>query len=76
MARYGNLSRGSGIIAYEIGDNSITVEFEKGKVRNYLYTYASAGIDNIEQMKVLAIAGQGLNSFIDRVVRNHYAGKW
>jgi len=34
------------------------------------------GADSIiEQMKDLAIAGQGLNSFISKVVRKRYASK-
>jgi len=76
MARYRNLSGQSAVVSYEIGDDNIMVEFEKGKYRNYLYTYVSAGIDNIEQMKALAIAGHGLNSFIKTTVNILYAEKW
>lgn len=40
MERYKNLGRDSGVSAYEIGDDSITVQFSTGEV--YLYTYRSA----------------------------------
>ena len=73
MERYSNLGGDSGVVAYEIGNNSITVEFSDGK--RYLYTYQSAGSDNIEQMKALAAAGRGLNSFINTNVKKRYASK-
>lgn len=59
--------------AYEIGAESITVQFSSGAV--YLYTYKSAGSSNIEEIKSLPVAGQGLNSFIMRNVRNGYESK-
>lgn len=73
MERYRNRGGDSGIVAYEIGPDSITVMFSDGAV--YLYTYQSAGSANIERMKRLAIAGEGLNSFINRRVRKRYARK-
>ncbi|MBV6410687.1 MAG: hypothetical protein GAKPKEKM_01509 [Rhodocyclaceae bacterium] len=73
MDRYKNLDGDSGVVGYEIADTSITVGFRDGSI--YLYTYQSAGAENIERMKKLAIAGEGLNSFIIRVVRKGYASK-
>lgn len=73
MERYRNLGGDSGVVAYEIGDDSIKVQFNDGSL--YLYNYQSAGRDNIEHMKKLAIAGEGLNSFINRVVKKGYASK-
>jgi len=73
MERYKNLGGDSAVLAYEIGDNSIKVQFRDGSL--YLYNYQSAGANNIEHMKELAIAGQGLNSFINRIVRKGYASK-
>lgn len=73
MDRYKNLSGDSGVQAYEIGHDSITVEFNDGAV--YLYTNGSAGAQNIEEMKRLAIAGRGLNGFINKYVRKNYARK-
>jgi hypothetical protein len=73
MDHYKNLGGNSNVTAYEIGNESIAVQFGDGSV--YSYTYLSAGRDNIEHMKELAIAGQGLNSFINRVVKKLYASK-
>ena len=73
MESYRNLGGDSGVRAYEIGDDSIKVQFSDGSA--YLYNYQSAGRSNIEEMKVLAIAGRGLNSFIMRHVKKAYAAK-
>ena len=73
MERYKNLGRDSGVAAYEVGDDFIRVQFLDGSI--YLYTYASAGSHNIEQMKHLARNGQGLNAFINTTVRKAYARK-
>lgn len=73
MENYKNLGGDSNVAAYEIGSDSIKVQFRDGSL--YTYTYQSAGQSNIEQMKTLAIAGQGLNSFINRVVKKNYATK-
>ena len=73
MERYKNLSGISNVSTYEIGHESILVQFNDAAL--YLYTYQSAGTSNIEEMKALAVRGQGLNSFINRVVRKKYARK-
>jgi hypothetical protein len=73
MERYANRGGGSNVLAYEIEPSSIKVQFGDGSI--YLYTSQSAGAANLEQMKQLANAGQGLNSFIGRVVRKGYASK-
>ena len=73
MTRYENLDGKSGIVAYEYGVDYIRVEFKDGAI--YLYTYESADPDNIEKMKQLADNGQGLNSFINRIVSKKYAKK-
>ncbi len=74
MQRYKNLGGDSGIDAYEIAPGSITVRFSDGK--NYRYTDASAGADSVRRMQELADSGQGLNEFINRVVKKNYAEKW
>lgn len=71
MERYMNRGGDSGVAAYEIGDDSITVQFNDGAV--YLYTSQSAGVATLVEMQHLAMAGQGLNSYIRRVVRKGYA---
>ncbi len=73
MEEYKNLRGESGVTAYEIGDDFIKVQFHDGAI--YLYTYQSAGREAIERMKNLAIAGEGLSSFIGSVVKEGYASK-
>lgn len=73
MQRYLNLSRNSGISAFQIESNLIDVQFNDGSI--YRYTYASTGSYYIEQMKQLAASGRGLNSFIGRHVKKNYAAK-
>jgi hypothetical protein len=73
MERYANRGGDSNVVAYEIEPSSIKVQFGDGSI--YLYTSQSAGAANLEHMKHLANAGQGLNSFIGRVVRKGYASK-
>ena len=73
MEHYKNLGGDSGVTAYEIGDDSITVRFKDGAT--YLYNHASTGSGAIENMKALAVAGRGLNSFISKTVKKGYARK-
>lgn len=73
MQRYKNLSGESGVVAYEIGDNSITIKFRGGD--RYLYTQDSAGRAELAEMQRLARAGHGLSTFISQVIRNRYARK-
>jgi hypothetical protein len=72
MERYKNLGGNSNVVAYEIGEGEITVQFGDGSV--YLYTNQS-GAASINEMYRLARAGQGLNSYIGRVVKKGYARK-
>lgn len=73
MQRYANRSGESGVVAYQIDADSITVEFAGGDL--YLYTAASTGAANIAQMHSLAKSGQGLSTFISQHVRQNYARK-
>lgn len=73
MKRYKNIDGDSGISAYENDAESITVKFSDGNV--YQYTYRSAGVINVEEMKYLASRGRGLNSFINRNVKKGYEKK-
>lgn len=73
MERYRDIDGDSGVNAYEIGSDFIRVKFSTGAI--YLYTYASAGQINIDQMKILAQRGEGLNAFINTTVRKLYAQK-
>jgi hypothetical protein len=70
---YGSLTRDSGVVAYELGADFIRVQFRDHSV--YLYTYTSTGARDIEQMKDLAVRGEGLTTFINTHVRKRYARK-
>lgn len=70
MECYKNLNGNSGIASYELRADSILVQFNTGKP--YVYSYLSAGSANVEQMKRLAVAGSGLNSFIMNNVSKLY----
>ena len=73
MQRYGNQSRESGVVAYDIDAGQIIVQFRNGE--RYLYTEDSAGAANIATMQELARAGRGLSSFISQHVHDRYARK-
>lgn len=71
MNRYANLGGNSNVEAYEIGASFIRVKFY-GTNKIYAYSYNSAGMENVEKAKLLAINGQGLNSFIMRSMKYLY----
>ena len=73
MSIYANLGGNSGVASYETGPDSLAVTFCGGST--YLYDYAATGKSNIEHMKTLATAGQGLNAFVNKVVKKRYAAK-
>jgi len=73
MTRYQNLSGRSGVVEYEILDDSIDVKFGDGSI--YTYTNVSADPSHIKRMKDLATEGIGLNGFIDRYVKKNYSDK-
>jgi len=73
MKKYLNLTGNSGVDAYETGLDYIKVRFKD--YSEYLYTYSSTGVADVEEMKSLAQRGQGLNSYISRIVRKRYAAK-
>ncbi len=74
MERYKNLSGKSNIYAYQIDDESIIILFNDGWF--YSYSSMSAGFANVNQMKILANNGFGLNSFIMTKVKKLYERKW
>lgn len=71
MERYRNATGSSGVSAYEIGADYITVKFS-GTARPYRYSYQRAGQRHVEQMKLLASRGSGLNGYINQYVKNLY----
>lgn len=72
-SKYANLTGRSGVAKYSLGPDFIKVKFKDGS--RYTYTYDSAGPAKIEQMKILAKNGYGLNGFINREVYSNYSRK-
>lgn len=62
MPAYANLSGKSGVVAYELGAESIIVTFKGGA--RYTYTDQSCGADVVGLMKLLARAGKGLSTYV------------
>ncbi|MFD2871555.1 hypothetical protein ACFS5N_03675 [Mucilaginibacter ximonensis] len=73
MQTYNADGHEAGVIAYEIGRNSISIKFRDGSV--YRYTNKSAGAAAIAEMKTLAKRGEGLTTYINQHVREHYQAK-
>ena len=73
MKRYHHPEGESGVVAYEVADDSITVRFNSGAT--YLYTHQSTGRTNVEHMKRLAADGAGLAAFISQYIGRNYAKK-
>lgn len=71
MQRYNDTDRDSGVQSFEVRDTSITVQF-KGTSRLYTYSYSKAGKYHVENMKRLALAGDGLNEYINDHVKKSY----
>ncbi|MRS16548.1 hypothetical protein GJV06_16810 [Enterobacteriaceae bacterium RIT691] len=70
MERYANRDGDSGIVAYEVTADSIKVQFSDRKI--YVYNSIRPGTAIVNEMKSLATAGRGLNSYINRIVRKNY----
>lgn len=73
MHRYRNKSGESGVVAYELDKDSITLQFTGGD--RYLYTERSTGAENIAMMQELAREGRGLSTFVSQHIRSRYARK-
>ena len=70
MTRYRNRSGRSGIAAFAFMDDGIVVRFADGGT--YLYGPTRPGRHHVGQMKSLAMAGEGLNTYISRYVREKF----
>ncbi|WP_084154288.1 hypothetical protein [Citrifermentans bremense] len=71
MQIYKNIDNDSGVRGFEMDPTSIIVWFD-GTSKSYTYSHQSAGQSNVEHMKKLAIAGEGLNAFINTHVKYKY----
>lgn len=73
MQPYKNLNGNSGIRAFEIGKDFISVQFKNRTV--YKYSYLKPGKDKVKKMIDLAHKGQGLSTFISQEVQKSYESK-
>ena len=73
MERYQNRGGNSGVVSFRISTDAIIVQFRDGS--QYLYNAVRPGQATVDQMKTLAKAGQGLNSYISRIVRKNFCQK-
>lgn len=76
MDRYKNLNGDSNVIAYELGQGSIIVEFGSGTHRHYVYNGNRPGAAVVAELQRLAVAGAGLNSYISRIVKKDFDRKY
>ena len=70
---YKNLSGSTGVSAYGTGRDFIRLRFRDGRV--YEYDHNKPGRRDVEAMKRLAEAGQGLTTYVNQHVRDNYARK-
>lgn len=66
MQKYLDRDKDSGISSYQIGVNYIIVKFKAGQL--YEYNYTRPGKLHVDKMKILAVQGNGLNSYINKYV--------
>ncbi len=73
MKKYKNVSGKSTVTMFELAKDVVTVRFASQEV--YRYSNQSAGSENIGRMKVLALSGKGLGTFIENNVKEKFARK-
>jgi hypothetical protein len=73
MKRYAGLSGDAGVYAFSSGKDYILVQFADRSL--YRYDYKTPGKVHVENMKKLAEKGRGLTTYINKYVRENYAGK-
>jgi hypothetical protein len=74
MEKYLNKSGGSGVNAFEIGDDYINIIFI-GSSSVYTYNFIKPGKRMVDVMKQLARTGSGLSTYISREVKENYFSK-
>lgn len=71
MQKYADKDRDSGVSHFEIREASIVICF-KSNAKQYTYSYQKAGLYHVENMKRLALSGDGLNEYINDHVKKLY----
>ena len=65
----------AGVRNFEILPDAIILEFADRKWR-YLYNADKPGLLHVNEMKRLALAGDGLTTYVNQHVGNNYAAKF
>lgn len=73
MQPYRSTGGDSGIVAYACGPGWIDIRFRRGGT--YRYDGRHPGALHVMQMQRLAEAGDGLNTYLNRYVRDDYAAR-
>lgn len=73
MEKYKNLGGNSNVDCYSIFPDSIIVRFNDGA--EYTYNIQKPGLAIVNEIKRLAKAGSGLNSYLKKVVGSNFASK-
>jgi len=71
MKPYANRGGNSNVESYEIGNDFIAVKFKR-TLKIYVYSYSTAGAQNVDRAKQLAENGSGLNSHIMLNMKNDF----
>jgi len=71
--RYKNASGKSTVATYQLMKDAVTIGFASHE--KYIYSNQSAGSENVTKMKVLALAGKGLGTFIENNLKEKFARK-
>jgi hypothetical protein len=72
MTPYSNLSGDFGVVAYDVGDDFIKVQFRHSR-KVYVYNSAKPGWSHVQQMQRLAAAGRGLSTYISQHVGKNFS---
>lgn len=70
MMPYRDAGGNSGISGYEIGDDFVRVQFRPGGI--YIWSVKGVGRAHIDRMQMLAAAGDGLNTYINKWVHKAF----
>lgn len=73
MQKYAGQTRRGGVVAFEVGPEWIDIQFTSGGI--YRFSHQRPGQLRVDHMKRLALAGQGLSTFISRHVKNRYESR-
>ena len=65
--------RDTGVRAYALLPDAVALQFSDGRV--YLYDAVVPGRQHVERMAELALRGSGLTTYVNRWVRDRYAGR-